>query len=114
MSALDDLKAAVRTTFTASPFARFLLVAYSDLIDTYYGGGAYVGEEVESTAGSRTTLTLLHAPVGAWSLGVYYQGQRLRRVVATPGVGEYTWATTTVTLGFTATDGQWLYASYLY
>lgn len=72
------------------------------------------GGEVETTAGVRTAIALGQTPVVSWALRVYYNGVLCRRVGATPGVGEYTWAGETVTLGFTAADGEWLYANFMY
>lgn len=77
------------------------------------GVGVQGGED-ETIAGARGSMTLSQTPVGTWALKVFYNGQLCRRVAAGAGVGEYTWSGTTVTLGFTAADGEWLYASYLY
>ncbi len=81
-----------------------------------YIAGLGVGTpfDQESTTGARTSMTLTHTPLSAEVLQVVYCGQVLRRVAAAPGIGEYTWAATTVTLGFTADEGDWLYANYVY
>jgi len=103
-----DQKAALAGEGTPSGSNKFATKSYVD------GLGSGTAEDVESTSGSRTSLTLLHTPKSAAVLIVCYCGQVLRRVAAAPGQGEYTWATTTVTLGFAADDGDWLYANYVY
>lgn len=90
-----------------------LLPALSGLV-TAAGGLTVQGAEDETTAGARTSMTLSHAPIASWALEVFYCTARCRRVAVAPGVMEYTWSGTTVTLGFTAADTEWLYAKYLY
>jgi hypothetical protein len=103
-----DQKAALAGEGTPSGTNKFTTKDYIT------GLGIGTAAEDETTAGARTTLMLSHTPLSATVLIVVYCGQVLRRVVAAPGQGEYTWATTTVTLGFTADDGDWLYANYVY
>lgn len=103
-----DEKAALAGEGVPSGTNKFTTKSYVD------GLGSGTAEDVETTTGARTTLTLTHTPKSAAVLIVCYCGQVLRRVVAGPGQGEYTWSGTTVTLGFTADDGDWLYANYVY
>lgn len=89
------------------------LPALSGLV-TAAAGLTVQGAEDETVSGSRNSMTLSYAPIASWALEVFYCTALCRRVVAAPGALEYTWSGTTVTLGFTAADTEWLYARYLY
>jgi hypothetical protein len=67
----------------------------------------------ESISGSRTSLILTYSPIAS-SLDAYYNGLKMRRVTSSSGIGEFILSANTMSLGFTASDGEWLYASYLY